>query len=154
MNSETTFLITGLTRLQRDIYEIVKLAAEAGEPCPTNLALATQSDLSIETASRSLHALADVGLIEIDSSHPRYRVVTILETGKTTRAAPAQSPPKKSPPSKFSQTPEGAALRLERALKKDLEADARRVQRDPCFMCGTPYDRHEQFGCKRWRPRG
>lgn len=152
MKSETTFLITGLTRVQRDIYEVVKRAADAGEPCPTNLALSTQADLSIETASRSLHALADVGLIEIDSSHPRYRVVTVHETGKATRAAPP--PPKKTGPSAFHQTPEGAALRLERALNKDRDAEARRVQRDPCFMCGTPYDRHEQFGCKRWRPRG
>ena len=152
MTDETTFLITGLTRVQRDIYEVVKLAAEAGEPCPTNLALATQTDLSIETASRNLHALADVGLIEIDGSHPRYRVVTVHETGKSTRAAPP--PPKKAGPSAFHQTPEGAALRLERALNKERDADARRVQRDPCFMCGTPYDRHEQFGCRKWRPRG
>jgi hypothetical protein len=25
-------------------------------------------------------------------------------------------------------------------------------QRDPCFGCGIPLDRHDELGCKRWRP--
>lgn len=151
MKDDLSYLINGLNGIQRVIYEAIKTAAKFGKPCPTNLALSDEVDLSLETTSRHLHALKDLGLIDIEIPRSRYRVITVHEIGKSTAEPP---PPKKAGPSAFHQTPEGAALRLERALNKDRDAEARRVQRDPCFMCGTPYDRHEQFGCKRWRPRG
>lgn len=152
MKDDLSYLINGLNGIQRDIYEAIKTAAKFGKPCPTNLALSDEVDLSLETTSRHLHALKDLGLIDIEIPRSRYRVITVHEIGKSTAEPP---PPKISAlsTSKY-HTPEGAARRLQASLDKDRNAEARRVQRDPCFMCGTPYDRHEQFGCKKWRPRG
>ena len=33
------------------------------------------------------------------------------------------------------------------------EPDPHALPRDPCFACGVPGDRHDEYGCKRWRPR-
>ncbi len=38
-----------------------------------------------------------------------------------------------------------------RARSRD-DVENRRVNRDPCPLCGTRADRHTEFGCKRWRP--
>ncbi len=37
-----------------------------------------------------------------------------------------------------------------KALAKD-DVEHLVQDRDPCFECGTRKDRHDEFGCKRWR---
>ncbi len=43
---------------------------------------------------------------------------------------------------------------VERAANRERDShDAMRLiqDRDPCFKCGTRKDRHDEFGCGRWR---
>jgi hypothetical protein len=43
---------------------------------------------------------------------------------------------------------------VERVANKNRDShDAMRLiqDRDPCFKCGTRKDRHDEFGCGRWR---
>lgn len=63
-------------------------------------------------------------------------------------------------------TPDGAKSALRRARSgREMTArsgaaspfDATRTpaipeKRDPCVGCGVRYDRHDELGCKRWRP--
>jgi hypothetical protein len=42
----------------------------------------------------------------------------------------------------------------ERLIKRGIqmsEADHLRVNRDPCFCCQVPFDKHGEFGCRRWQ---
>lgn len=43
--------------------------------------------------------------------------------------------------------------RVSRRQQLDADAQGRYTQRDPCFACGIPYDRHDTLGCRRWRQR-
>lgn len=151
MTSRYAIMISDLNPIQRDIYEAVKAVARDGKPCPSNLALSMLVDRSLETTARYLSGLQDVGLIAIENPRPRCRIVTVHEIGKSTAAPP---PKKMSISTAKYHTPEKASQRLQASLDKDRLAEARRVTRDPCFACGVPADRHDQGGCKRWRPRG
>jgi len=46
---------------------------------------------------------------------------------------------------------EAAQKRVENLRAERKGALSRAATRDPCVRCGTRYDRHDEFGCKRWR---
>jgi hypothetical protein len=46
---------------------------------------------------------------------------------------------------------EAVAERLTKRGIQMSEADHLRVNRDPCFFCQVPFDKHDEFGCRRWQ---
>ncbi len=71
------------------IYRLLKSAAQAGQPCPTNAELAARAGLSgAVAASYRMRRLVKAGKIVVAEPSPlERRVVTIVATGKSTRRA-------------------------------------------------------------------
>lgn len=68
------------------VYRCLKGAAEHGDECPSNNFLATVGGYNqANAAANAVATLEALGLIEV-VRFSRARVVTILETGKSTRA--------------------------------------------------------------------
>ncbi len=69
-----------------DIYRCLKGAAEHGDECPTNNVLAVVGGYSkASSVCDVVSMLEELGLITV-TRYSRARVVTILETGKSTKA--------------------------------------------------------------------
>ena len=103
-------------------YRLVERAAEAGEACPTNQAIAAHMGISsIGTASGYLSRLQDLGVIRVERGQ-NMRCVTILATGKQTRGRPS----------------------IGHVSKADVEERQRplafQVDREPCLRCGVRPD--------------
>lgn len=43
------------------------------------------------------------------------------------------------------------AERVDRRRMRDSDVENQRTLRDPCVRCGVRADKHDEFGCKRWR---
>lgn len=68
------------------IFAIIRDAADRGERCPTNAALAERFGVGTTTIVNALHFLESCGMIEVAPSSSS-RVVTIRATGKRTAGA-------------------------------------------------------------------
>lgn len=166
--AEHDAIVALLQPRHRNIYVELCRAAKAGIPCPTNAALCDHFGGFPASMSYALDRLEKVGLITIERGQYSRRV-TIAFTGKMTggpapathwrfkteeeRVADAAKPRKGKKPATY-ETPENTARRAEQRLQAELEVEARRVSRDVCFACQVPFDKHAEFGCRKWRPRG
>jgi hypothetical protein len=147
--------------------------AERCAPCPTNDALcALVGWQSTSAASVALSQMESEGLIAIERGQ-NSRIVTIIATGKRTsgevprphwrRMTPEQraecaerykSPPKPKPNLRANKKEfevERALNRMAEKERTDRDAAANYAQRDPCVRCGVRRDRHDEFGCGRYR---
>lgn len=159
-----------LSRIERDFYAILDAAARKGEVCPSNTALADRMGFnSTATACRYIDRLVDAELITVQrGSHSR--IVTILATGMKT-AGTITKPHWRDVPRSNADILRAQAQREARG-REDKFKQARKlsgtrhitradvtepvpnyVNREPCFACQVPRDRHDELGCKRWRPR-
>lgn len=81
---------TEMTPNETIIYDELCRAAEAGEPCPTNLDLEMMIGCSSSSGAPTVvKRLEERGLIEV-IRFQRFRRVQICETGRWTRKAPNQ----------------------------------------------------------------
>ena len=83
---------TAAATAQRDqlVFDTIVAAARAGEACPTNEALAEAAGLSATSSLvKSLGRLADLGLIHVERTSARSRVVHIPSMGLQTAHADA-----------------------------------------------------------------
>lgn len=130
-----------MTDKEQKALALLRAAAENGERCPTNKAIsAAVGAASVSRAPDLLSSLERQGIIKVDRGH-MSRVVTIVETGDKTAGRVKQP--------HWSENAERAAAASETmtaAKEKDV-ALLRRVDRDPCPMCGVRGD----IGCKHRR---
>lgn len=75
-----------LTPQRAAIVRTISRAAAAGLPCPMNAELAERTGLSTGAVSHHMSRLAAAGVLNVERTGPNTRVVTIVETGKRTRA--------------------------------------------------------------------
>lgn len=103
-----------LTSNQQRLFMWLKELVAIGEPCPTDTAITRKLGFAAESVGhRALFALRDAGLIEIESGQ-RWRVVTIVATGKSTKrpdGAPA------------------ATARVEAAIPAEPDSAGRAIER-------------------------
>lgn len=71
------------------VFEIVKRAAELGEPCPTNKLMAERLGCSSVRISDSISFLHSAGMIEVQRMNAR-RIVTICASGLSTAGNPGK----------------------------------------------------------------
>lgn len=75
--------------VERLVYEALREAAERGEPCPLNKEIAAKLGVPEGTVDSSVNRLRYVGRISSRNAPGVRRVVTIIETGKSTSADPS-----------------------------------------------------------------
>lgn len=125
-----------LSRVQQLVLGLIEIAADEGLPCPTNTQLFDELGVSISEGSTILVALELKGLIKVERGSSR-RVVTIVATGKRTAGEITNTHwryrPKESERQKAKRRVENHQSRME-------EVELRRVDRDPCFRCGSRKD--------------
>lgn len=121
------------------VLAILKRAAEAGEPCPTNDDIVDEAHLGeASNATAVMNSLREAGLITV-VSHGGYRRVIINETGKSTDWT--------TRPKRYVKRVEADAGRvLSGIFRGDLPPE-RYLHRDPCFCCGVRGD----VGCRHNR---
>ncbi|WP_062785290.1 hypothetical protein [Novosphingobium capsulatum] len=79
-----------LTPAEAICYRMIYDAAEAGEPCPTNIDIEVEIGAnSCSMGPKTVARLAAKGLITVERFH-RARIVTIVATGKATTCPPDQ----------------------------------------------------------------
>ena len=66
------------------------------------------------------------------------------------RGGPVSADPERRSRIREAEEARATALTNARDLK-EREAMKLMQDRDPCGRCGTRKDRHDEFGCKRWR---
>jgi transposase len=71
------------------VLDVLIAAAEAGAPCPSNLAIAAQIGAGESTVERYVRQVAESGAIRI-SRKGVWRVVTVTASGEATAAKPHQ----------------------------------------------------------------
>lgn len=117
----------GLTPALRRVFSLVEQAADKGQPCPTNEAIAAHMGIkSIGTASGYLSHLQRLGVIRLDRGQ-NARVVTIRATGRQTSGEPG--------PVHISRR------RVAEHRQAPLILSA---HREPCPRCGVRPD----YGCR------
>lgn len=142
-----------LNTRQRQVYAALVRAAENNERCPCNASLAALIGvLSLSGASAVIHALEHKGLIAVERFGAARRV-TILATGHQTLHEGADAPHWRFRPdlARHNQAPRAAGERARPATfaarpfgPRLSDSDLVRVDRDPCFRCGTRAD----IGCR------
>lgn len=137
--ADTEGEVSGLSVVERKILDMITQAAEAGEKCPINQAMADAVGCKERSVSRVIHNLATMGLISVERNNT-VRLVTITATGKRTHGEIRKAEAKR---------PESLIYKHIVIPEKAMPDPAPR--RDPCFFCAVPADRHEQFGCRQWR---
>lgn len=155
-----------MTPRQKTVFDAIVRAARAGLPCPTNSALAyAMGNVSVSVPAEVVRALEKAGRIKVVRGQCS-RIVTIPELGISTAQVAMQThwrdrgPDYTKPPRpKVDRATilEQERLRVERLQARraaEVEAMPEPILTDPCFACGVPHHKHDEHGCKRWRPRG
>lgn len=125
--------IAALKPLWRAIYEALVRAADAGEACPTNPALAARFGITADAASKIVTRLHDRGLIVL-TKYAKARDVTIVATGRYT--AP------------YTPDPRDPAAQPTPFIQPTPPSVRRCVDRTPCRRCGVRGD----LGCAHQQP--
>ncbi|SFR86856.1 hypothetical protein [Sphingomonas jatrophae] len=115
-----------LNRNQRKLLEWLTEIAAIGEPCPYNAAIRTRLGLAHDNAgSRLLAQLEEMGLVKVESGN-KWRVVTIVATGKSTKRPPAAPEPVHADPLRAARTRSAEPSPMARllAVARDVRATA------------------------------
>ncbi len=133
----------------RATYAMIALAAEAGEPCPSNRIVAAALGFgSVGHVPAVLNRIQAAGLIRIERGSTS-RIVTILANGKRTAGEPGAIHWRYRPENRdrrHAKYGDGRPRkRAERAAASGMRPP--RVDREPCFYCGVRGD----VGCAHRR---
>ena len=132
-------------RRAQQVLEIMRAAAAASAPCPSNNALADRVGCQAHDASTALSILEAHGLVVVRRAH-RSRRVTIVATGQSTLWS-LSATQARSAAARAARVTDDDGVRLSEAA-----IAARRVDREPCPRCGVRADVHVGGGCGRALP--
>ena len=78
---------TELHEVDAAVLRCFKISANAAEPCPSNTSIARVLQCHGTTVDKAVANLVDLGLIEIYRINKLTRIVTIVSSGRKTRAS-------------------------------------------------------------------
>ena len=130
-------VVAPLSPTQRLVLRLIEAAADAGAVCPTNNAIADSVGVEPSSVFKAVRALEDGGWIRV-KSFTHGREVTVIASGRATRWDGGRVPRGRAAPLAAPAEVEEAADR-----PPPSRASLLRVDRDPCFLCGTRAD----LGC-------
>lgn len=128
-------VVAPLSPTQRLVLRLIEAAAEAGAVCPTNNAIANSVGIEPSSVCKAIRALEDGGWIRV-KSFTHGREVTVIASGRATRWDGGRVPRGRA-------APLAAPADVVTDLTPPSRASLLRVDRDPCFLCGTRAD----LGC-------
>lgn len=69
---------------QNILVDLIRAAAEANQPAPSNKKLAFATGTCVATVMNRLRELVEAGALEISNPTPRTRIFTLTDTGRST----------------------------------------------------------------------
>lgn len=135
-----------LTDRERQLLALLEAAAEAQRPAPENGELAERLGMkSISGPPALLKRLEARGMIRV-ARFSKSRQVTIVATGKATRAPAGACQPHFSLTRSAKRPATAAGTAASTPADPGPAVSLVRVDRDPCFRCGTRRD----LGCRHY----